>query len=136
MWCFWVLENWVKNYEFKSGICVLMCYKGSLELYYPWVKFIQWFWEEWDQKWDFGWFLGGFPRGKTHFLGSQKRRARRCELCRTTLAILCVSVLWGCFRTSMSTPYVMFWCCFDELKLCNHACLKWNGFLGFETNFD
>jgi len=83
-------------------------------------------------------FWEGFPR--QIFLGSQKQGA--CWASRW-LAMggrgeqhMLFCAFWGCFWTSLSVPYVIFWCCFDELSLCNHACLKLNELCWFETNFD
>jgi hypothetical protein len=43
--------------------------------------------------------------------------------------------LLGCFRTSLSVPFVLFWCCFDELSVCNHVYLKLINFCWIKTNF-
>jgi len=95
-----------------------------------------------DQKCDFGGVLGGFSKREPIFWVPMKQgvlgeQVSRCgEMCIRTHVVLCIPTFWGCFWTSLSVSYVMFWCCFDELKLCKHTCLKLNELFDFETNFD
>jgi len=142
LWCFWVFENWVKNHELeiKSMLwCVLNvpfnCINFGWCLYNDFGKnemrnvILGKFWEGFLRSNPFF----GFPGTRS----SLDEQVSCCgEMCRTTHVVLCVPPFWGCFRTSLSVPYVMFCCCFDEFKLCNHACLKLNELWHFEMNFD
>jgi len=136
---FWKIDWWimkldvelvfwcVSNVPFKCtnyGWC-LYNYFGTIEIKTNGI--LEKFWE-------------GFPSGNpfSRLLGTKsllgEHVPRGGELCRTTCVVLCVLAFWGCFRTSLSVPYVMIWCCFDELNLCNHACFKLSELFDFETN--
>jgi len=60
-----------------------------------------------------------FPRGNS-FSGfpcavylTQPAAMHRGEMCWTTRVVHHISGLWGCFRTSPSVSFDVFWCCFN-----------------------